>query len=159
MIKITELKTIVLKSLMSNDLLFDTLILKGGNALELIYEITDRASTDIDFSLRDDYNSCQIEEIKSIIPELLNQNLEPMGYSTYDFKMIDKPKNQYIKEWKGYQLSFKIIPNKILNANNNQDTIRRNAVNFGTSTNYTVDISCYEYTERYEKHDFNVNLL
>lgn len=45
-----------LKALMADDLLMSGLVLKGGNALHLAYDITNRGSVDIDFSMKNEFS-------------------------------------------------------------------------------------------------------
>ncbi len=48
---IETIKMLTLRALVSDEELMYGLVLKGGNALELAYKITDRASKDVDFSI------------------------------------------------------------------------------------------------------------
>lgn len=49
--KIEQIKKLALIALFSDDDLMNTLVLKGGNALDLIYRVDNRASLDLDFSI------------------------------------------------------------------------------------------------------------
>ena len=51
-----KIKLITNPALLSDDILLGIFVLKGGNALELVYEITNRGSIDIDFSMEGDLN-------------------------------------------------------------------------------------------------------
>lgn len=51
MVDINEIKRCTLQAMMKDDLLMQGLVLKGGNALQLAYDITNRGSIDIDFSM------------------------------------------------------------------------------------------------------------
>jgi len=48
-LSIDQIKRLVIKSVISDDILFEHLVLKGGNAIDIIHQITTRASVDIDF--------------------------------------------------------------------------------------------------------------
>ena len=52
---IDEIKRLTLQALMSDDILMQGLVLKGGNALQLAYDITSRGSIDIDFSMEREF--------------------------------------------------------------------------------------------------------
>lgn len=52
---IDTVKMLTLRALVSDEELMYGLVLKGGNALELAYKITDRASKDVDFSMSGDF--------------------------------------------------------------------------------------------------------
>jgi nucleotidyltransferase AbiEii toxin of type IV toxin-antitoxin system len=51
----TEIRRRTIVALFSDDVLFDELVLKGGNAISLIYGHGHRASLDLDFSIADDF--------------------------------------------------------------------------------------------------------
>lgn len=57
------IKMLTLRALVGDEELMYGLVLKGGNALELAYKITDRASKDVDFSISGDFTN---EEYKRI---------------------------------------------------------------------------------------------
>ena len=46
-----DIKKAIVLGLFSNDYLLEKLVLKGGNALSLVYSISTRASLDIDLSI------------------------------------------------------------------------------------------------------------
>ena len=62
-IDIEEIKKLALIALVSDDILMETLVLKGGNALLVAYALSLRASWDLDFSMRDDFKD--IADIKA----------------------------------------------------------------------------------------------
>jgi len=47
-----QIRRAAIAALFSDDVLTEYLVLKGGNALDLIYGITSRTSMDLDFSMR-----------------------------------------------------------------------------------------------------------
>lgn len=147
MANIDDIKIMTLKALMADDLLMAGLVLKGGNALHLAYDITDRGSIDIDFSMENEFSEKDFNRLKRIFSELLNLEFNKSGYRVYDVNFIEKPKSGSIPEWKGYLLEFKLIEDeKFEKFKDNIDSIRRNSYKVnGQSTKYTVDISAYEY--------------
>ena len=54
-LSIDHVKRSVIKAVLSDDMLFEHLVLKGGNAIDIIHQITARASVDIDFSMPGDF--------------------------------------------------------------------------------------------------------
>ncbi|MBW2725754.1 MAG: nucleotidyl transferase AbiEii/AbiGii toxin family protein, partial [Deltaproteobacteria bacterium] len=50
-----QIRRLIVAALFSDDELLDLLVLKGGNALQLVHVIVDRASTDLDFSMAADF--------------------------------------------------------------------------------------------------------
>jgi predicted nucleotidyltransferase component of viral defense system len=54
-IGIDRIKELVVIAMFSDDELMDRLVLKGGNALDIIHQVSVRASIDVDFSMSDDF--------------------------------------------------------------------------------------------------------
>ncbi|MGA3084518.1 MAG: nucleotidyl transferase AbiEii/AbiGii toxin family protein [Thermodesulfobacteriota bacterium] len=52
---LTKIKQLTIIALFSDDFLMERLVLKGGNAIDLIYKISSRASIDLDFSIALDF--------------------------------------------------------------------------------------------------------
>jgi len=48
---IDKIKKLVIIALVSDDYLMEQLVLKGGNAIDLVYQISGRASVDLDYSV------------------------------------------------------------------------------------------------------------
>lgn len=69
MVDINEIKRCTLQAMMKDDLLMQGLVLKGGNALQLAYDITNRGSIDIDFSME---TSLKIKILKDCQEYLAN---------------------------------------------------------------------------------------
>lgn len=136
-----------LRAMMADDLLMKGLVLKGGNALQLAYDITSRGSIDIDFSMENEFSEKDFNRLSNTFNELLNEEFASEGLIAFDVKFIKKPKSGSIPEWRGYQLDFKLIEKSKLEAlGGDIEAVRRNAIKMnGQSTRYTVDISSYEY--------------
>ena len=52
---LNKIKRLTISALVADDILMGILVLKGGNALDLVYDITNRGSIDIDFSMEKDF--------------------------------------------------------------------------------------------------------
>jgi len=59
-----EIRRLVIIALFSDDELMEKLVLKGGNALDIVHNIGTRTSVDIDLSIPDDFS-----DIEEIVPE------------------------------------------------------------------------------------------
>lgn len=159
---IDSIKRLTLKALMSDDILMQGLVLKGGNALQLAYDLTNRGSIDIDFSIENEFSEKDFFRLENQFDYLLNTTFNEKGIKVYDIKFILKPKSGSIKEWKGYLLQFKLIKIDDFNRfKNDINAIRRNSikVNDNNSTIYTVDISAYEYVESSSKKEIEGIIL
>ncbi|RUA33455.1 nucleotidyl transferase AbiEii/AbiGii toxin family protein [Robiginitalea biformata] len=145
---IETIKILTLRALVSDEELMYGLVLKGGNALELAYKITDRASKDVDFSISGDFTKEQYERIAGKMQGLLTREFEKHELVVFDVKFYEKPQQNKVKEWKGYQLAFKVIDYENYTPED-EERNRREAhpIKENNSTVFTVDISSYEYTQ------------
>ena len=144
-----KIKKLTLRALMSDETLMHSLVLKGGNALHLVYEITNRGSIDIDFSVEREFTAQEFRDMPIYLDYILNRTFREENLHVFDVNFIEKPKAGSIPEWKGYLLEFKIISkDRLKELNEDIDSIRRNAIKVhNQSTKYVVDISAYEYVK------------
>lgn len=160
--ELSNIKLAILRALMKDEILMYGLVLKGGNALSLAYDITDRGSIDIDFSMEKDFTTEEYTRINNQLKHLLESELVKVGYFPIDINFREKPKSGEVKEWKGYQIEFKLVDIEFhKNNKDNMDALRRNALKLydNNSTIYTVDISAYEYVEKAIKKEIDGVLL
>lgn len=143
-----KIKMLTLRALMSDETLMHCLVLKGGNALQLVYEITNRGSIDIDFSVDREFTEYEFSKLPSWFAYVLNGTFIEEKLVVFDIKFDLKPKRGSIPEWMGYLLRFKVIEQeKFDQFEGDLEKIRRNAIKLNDqSTQYEVDISAYEYT-------------
>lgn len=163
MANINEIKRLTLQAMMRDDLLMQGLVLKGGNALQLAYDITNRGSIDIDFSMENEFKEQDFERLSRVFGEYLNEEFSEIELVAYDVKFIKKPQKGSIPEWRGYNLEFKLIEKEKFNKfENDIEAIRRNAIKINEATQetkYTVDISSYEYVDTAIKKDIDGLIL
>jgi len=137
----------------------NTFVLKGGNAIDIIYGLSDRASIDIDVSMAKDFDPDRIEEVRSKLASALTKTLDDYDYHVFDVTLIEKPKvaNQATKDfWGGYLLEFKVIGKE--KAQNLSHELKRKqalAIGPGNSARFKVDISKFEYCEPKEERDLD----
>jgi len=154
-----KIKKLTIAALVSDDLLMGILVLKGGNALNLAYDITNRGSVDIDFSMEKDFSELEKKRIQNQIGSLLNSEFSKQNLTAFDIRFTGRPNeiNEAVSSfWGGYQLEFKVIETKNYIAHNgNFDAIRRNAlpIHSNDSPKFTVDISKYEYVAEKKAKD------
>jgi predicted nucleotidyltransferase component of viral defense system len=53
--RVEQIKKLAVISMFSDDVLMERLVLKGGNALDLVHRISTRASMDVDLSMPGDF--------------------------------------------------------------------------------------------------------
>lgn len=154
-----KIKLLTLRALMHDEKLMYGLVLKGGNALQLVYDITDRASMDIDFSIEGDFTESDYNRINSTLDALLNDEFQKENLIVFDIKFIEKPKTNKVKIWKGYNIEFKVAHEEKW-FEDDIDKTRRNAIKIlGQSTKFSIDISSFEYIASAKKHDLDGTVL
>lgn len=146
-----QIKKLVIISLFSDDDLMDKFVLKGGNALDIVYELTNRPSLDVDISIENDFDPDQLPEIKEKISTALKRTFSDNEYTVFDIKFVEKPKvvSSDMKDfWGGYSIKFKLInSNTYLNLCNNTRTLRTCSIALGKGERkeFEIEISKYEY--------------
>lgn len=152
---VNKVKRIALIALASDDELVKTLVLKGGNAIDLAYrpqsDTMSRTSYDLDYSIDDgDFSEDEIS-ISKRIEATLTQTFLENEYIIIDYKFLNKPKK--IREevadfWGGYKVEFKVIDKKVYDEHKgNIDKLRRGAVsvNPDDSPVFELEFSKFEH--------------
>jgi predicted nucleotidyltransferase component of viral defense system len=144
-----KIKKITLKAMYSDDDLMEILVLKGGNAIDLIYGISSRSSLDLDFSMQSDFQDIAVSESK--IKQTLDKTFNEEGYQIIDFKFKKKPQicgEDKMKFWGGYSIDFKVIDKQIFidnQSNISKLRILARDIDSKHKKNFTIDISKFEY--------------
>ncbi|MCF8234262.1 MAG: nucleotidyl transferase AbiEii/AbiGii toxin family protein [Bacteroidales bacterium] len=144
-------KRLTIRALVSDEVFMGILVLKGGNALNVAYDITSRGSIDIDFSIEDDFTAKERKRLERQAGKLLNSEFSKHGLEVFDAELVEKPKKiaeQSKDFWGGYSLYFKIIDwGSAERFTDDVEKKRRNAIVIGrkNSKKFQVDISKYEY--------------
>lgn len=146
-----KIKRLTISALVSDELLMGILVLKGGNALNLAYDISNRGSIDIDFSMEKDFTEDEKKRIGNQVSSLLSDEFIKEGLLVFDVTFYERPNKieDAVKSfWGGYCLEFKTITKEKYEALGGELTqIRMNAIVIASnnSTKFIVDISKYEY--------------
>jgi predicted nucleotidyltransferase component of viral defense system len=143
----------------SDDMLSEHLVLKGGNALNLVYGLSSRTSLDLDFSMDSDFPD--VADARTRLFEALRDRFDALGFVVFDEQLEAKPRLQgedMKPWWGGYELRFKIIEREKYEALEGRlEKLRINATVTGTKQErtFTVDLSKCEYTKGKAKHEFD----
>ena len=86
---LSQIRRLIVTALFSDDELLDRLVLKGGNALELLYGIGNRASVDLDFSMSEDF--VDVEDAEARIFRALRDRFEGAGFVLFDRSFERRP--------------------------------------------------------------------
>jgi predicted nucleotidyltransferase component of viral defense system len=81
--RIEKIKRLAIISLFVDDELMDMLALKGGNALDIVYGISPRASIDLDLSIEDDFDADEIDSIRRRIERALQRIFNENGFEVF----------------------------------------------------------------------------
>jgi len=150
-------KRLTIKAMFSDVALMERLVLKGGNAVDLIHGAASRASMDLDFSMADDFADDEKSGLAKKIERELQATFAEEGLTVFDVEFAEKP--EHVSEelkafWGGYGLAFKIISaSRYLELTGDTAQMRREALMVGGRGKVEVDFSKYEYCEGKEARD------
>jgi hypothetical protein len=143
-----EVRKLILVAVASDDELVELLVLKGGNALELIHKIGARASLDLDFSLAGDFDDP--ESIRVRLFRALRDRFDSVGLVVFDEKFYRRPPGSAGAVWGGYVAEFKLIERRRHGElGGDIDAMRREAHVSGAAQEriFSIQISKFEYCE------------
>ena len=163
--RIEQIKRLAVGAMFSDDELMEMLVLKGGNALDIVYGVAPRASLDLDFSIPTEFEPNDIGTIESKMKRALTRLFHENGYTVFDMKFGERPEDtdpRIPPFWGGYRLEFKIIETtQFEELSDDQQALRVNAVDVGPGSQktYRIEISKWEYCKpkrRTEIEDYTV---
>lgn len=151
MARLDDLKRRVVVALFAEDLLLERLVLKGGNALDLIHGISTRASYDVDVSMDGDFSRDELDRVKSLILQSLQRIFHEIELEVFDFEMREVPEGMspdLADFWGGYDVAFKLIDRaRMTELAGDLSAMRRFAhrASPNHSTKFSIDISKHEF--------------
>lgn len=155
---IEEIKKLALISMFSDDYLMDKLVLKGGNAIDLIYnDYSARSSIDIDFSMENDFD-IDLDKVEQKIKNTIKNTFEEYQLIAFDIKLEKKPKiiNDDIKDfWGGYCIYFKVAKKETYDKYKDLNKLRKASIDIGKGKIFKIDISKYEYCKYKTEKEFD----
>jgi predicted nucleotidyltransferase component of viral defense system len=151
-----NIKKTTIISLFSDDDLLDLLVLKGGNAMDIVHKVSSRASVDIDLSVDKNFDH---DTVWPKVEKAILDGFAAKGYLAFDIKMSIKPgkmPDELASFWGGYLVEFKLISlTRAAEIEQHLETMRREAIMLGQGSKFTIDISRHEYTEGKQPHDLD----
>lgn len=151
--RIKRIKELLIIALFSDNEFLETLVLKGGNAVDLIYNAALRGSIDLDFSLETDFLDPDIERLKIRFDQLLNTTLNKEGYCIFDVSFTLRPpevSTDLSEFWGGYRLEFKVATLENFESKKNNPRLLRTTseeIGSGNKKIFAIDISKHEFCE------------
>lgn len=149
--ELDKVKRVAIIAMFSDDVLMRQLVLKGGNALDIVHGISSRGSIDVDFSLPDDFDDA--EDCKRRICRALRERFDSAGFVVFDEKVEERPAvvtADRLAWWGGYAVEFKIIPkDRQERLASDIVSMRRQAHVVGPRQRriFKIDISKHEYCD------------
>lgn len=151
-----RVRTLVVVAMFSDDVLMNRLVLKGGNLMDLVYDISARSSLDVDFSIDGDFPN--VGELERRIKDALVSTFSEAGFIVFDVRFREVPPivSDDLKDfWGGYKVNFKLISRERYDElDGNLDRIRRGAEPVGKrrSTRFEIDFSKFEFCDAKEEY-------
>ena len=151
-----ENRKLILHALYNDDWLYNQLVLKGGNALSMIYQIGKRTSLDLDFSIQNDFTN--IKKVSNRIEKALIKTFSKNGIHVFDFSFNPKPKKVTNYWWGGYCAEFKLIAKNLAEKLEYKiDSLRRQSFQVDPGSQkrkYSIEISKFEYIDGFNTKEF-----
>jgi predicted nucleotidyltransferase component of viral defense system len=150
-----EIRRLVIIALFSDDELMEKLVLKGGNALDIVYGVGSRASLDIDLSIAQDF--IDLKDTERRIFRSLTDRFDAAGYVIFDEKFGARPRKRkegLSEVWGGYAIEFKLIDRDSFEKyKDDWSKLQKNAapVAPNMSPKFKIEISKHEFVETKEE--------
>jgi hypothetical protein len=161
--KVDKIRRLTIISMFAaSDDLMELFALKGGNALNYIYNLNQRSSIDIDISMENSFEALnlKLEKVENILRKSFERTFKENSLKAFDIKLEKKPQRMDSDKegfWGGYQLSFKALElDKWQELKEKEDItindMSRQAIPFNREfkRKFTVDISRHEYLKERE---------
>lgn len=159
--RLEKIRRTAIVALFSDDVLYEKLVLKGGNALNLVHRIGFRSSVDIDVSIEDDFED--LDEARTRLFSALERTFEEEGLRVFDQKLEPRPRRgSEDPRWGGYELQFKVIALELADSlGDSPEAMRRQAevIAPGQKRNFKIDFSKHEHCDgkvEFELDDFSI---
>ena len=147
-----RIKRLVVIGIFSDDYLMERLVLKGGNALNLVLQIGTRASVDIDLSMENDFPPEELESVRVRLENRLQEVFNAEHFHVFDVTLKSKPdlvSPEVTKFWGGYLATFKLLEEKHWKqCAGDLSAMQRNSLKVGAKGKFEIDISKFEYCAR-----------
>lgn len=139
----------VIIALFLDDRFFSRLALKGGNAIDIVYGLSGRASRDVDSSLRGRLDGQELVEFSDALARSFDKVFSDSPYEVFDFRFGEKPSSRSAGApafWGGYLAEFKIIE-RSRRIGSDLERKRREALKIGKNgaATFSVDFSHSEF--------------
>lgn len=145
-----EIRKLAIIAMFSDDVLMDRVVLKGGNAMNIVLGIGGRTSRDLDFSIEGDFED--VEDIRGRVTRAIEGRFDSAGYRVVDLTFKPQPAVRRAGmpvEWGGYKIDFKVIKKAAYEGYAGEPerlNTQMEDVGPGSQKVLTIEISHHEYT-------------
>jgi hypothetical protein len=140
--RLERIKRQVVIAIFSDDFLMERLVLKGGNAMNLVFEVGTRASVDIDLSMEGDFPPEEREKIRQKLETRLQEVFASQNLTVFDVTLEEKPTTispEVAAFWGGYDVTFNLIETLVGEKHAGDLTaMRRNSLRIGAAWSTTI---------------------
>lgn len=154
--RLEQIKRRAIIAMVSDDMLMERLVLKGGNALDLIYGIAPRASSDLDFSIEGEFPATELAGLEDRVARLLETAFGEVGYHVFDVSLTERPEKvsrEVAGFWGGYAIEFKVIErDRYTRLGGDLARLRRNATVVAPREGRTFQIEVSKFEHCAAKH-------
>ncbi|HUO09208.1 MAG TPA: nucleotidyl transferase AbiEii/AbiGii toxin family protein [Phycisphaerae bacterium] len=154
-----KVKRLAIIAMVSDGQLMERLVLKGGNAIDLVFGVSTRASLDLDFSMEKDFSPEEMTFFRGVIEGNLQELLRPEGFEPFEVTLQERPEaitSDIAGFWGGYRVEFRLIQSeKYKQLVGDAAALRRSALVLGELGRFQIDISRFEYCAPKEHHSFD----
>ena len=156
-----EIRRGVIVAVFADAVLYERLVVKGGNALRLVHKIGRRTSLDVDFSTPGDLDE---EDTRDRLSRALADRFDSAGLKVFDFRLERRPATPRDPRMAGYEAAFKVIEKaKAGELGGDLQRMRRESATVGPAQQrvFTIEISSHEFcdgAQELELDDFVVRV-
>jgi hypothetical protein len=149
--ELSHIKRLALLAMFSGEPLLSDLVLKGGNVIDLVYDIASRSSADLDFSIERDFPHDNLEAVRQAVERALESTFSAEGYHITDVRLQELPPEvspDLRHFWGGYRIEFKVLQESVYQTFHGQpQELSRRALECGPHgrSTFSIDISKSEF--------------
>jgi hypothetical protein len=147
-VDLREIRRHIVVAIASDEELFQLLVLKGGNALDLFYLAGERGSLDLDYSISEDLDD--VAACGRRLLSVLRQHFTSLGITLFDESFNVRPRDSVARRWGGYEARFKLIAvDRAATLGGDHERLRRESLVNGPGQQrvFLVQISKHEYCD------------
>lgn len=160
--ELLRIRETIIVAVASDEALVERLVLKGGNALDIVHKLGERSSLDLDFSMQGDFESAsEVSDTEQRLFRALGDRFDALGFLVFDERFESRPRGDGGPGvvWGGYSAQFKLITRRrfielggVIGVEPEArllEAMQREAhvTGVGSQRSFVIEISKFEHTE------------